>query len=186
MNYKKLQTFLHTSAVESDIKNQTYCYGHTISETIDGVILINRKPTLFETVDQARNYIKESRVQDIIQKEIQQEMYEDLSDNKVVNIIRSHYEDVKITDTLIESYIQLASSKVFNTDPVSFDIRKTNRLDNIVEDRLDFKLNDGTPIVISEELYYRINNIFGQHEDVIKYMRESAENFLSVVDQIED
>lgn len=186
MNYKKLQTFLHAPVVESDIKKQTYCYGHAISETVDGVILIDRKPTLFKTTEHAREYIKQDRIQESIQKEIQQEMYEEISDNKIVGIIREHYQDVKITDTLIESYVQLASSKLFNIDPVSHDIRKINKLDNLVENRLDFKLNDGSSIIISEHTYQRINNIFGDHEDVIKYMRESVENFLNVVDQIED
>jgi len=186
MNYKDLQTSLYKNVIGSSVKTQTSCYDHVITESDDGAIFIDNVPTLFENVEQARLYIKESKVQDQVQKEIQQDLYSEISDNKIMNIIREHHTDVKVTDTLIESYVELATSKVFNTDPVSYSIRKINKLDTLVENKLDFKLNDGTSIVISEDLYQRINNIFGHHEDVIKYMRESADHFLNVVDQIEE
>jgi hypothetical protein len=186
MNYKQLQSSLCEKLVGAAINTQVSCYGHTISEGDGGVVLIDRQPTLFHSIDEAKRYIVETRVQQSVLNELHEEIYQDIPDNKIASIIRKYHSDVKITDTLIESYVQLTTSKVFNVDPVSLEIKKTNNLDTLIEGRFDFKLNDGTSIVITEELYNRINNIFGQHEDVIKYMRESAENFLSVVDRVED
>lgn len=186
MNYKKLQSSLYEKLTGTGIARQVTCYEHVISEGDDGVILIDKQPTLFHTLQEAKRHIVETKIQQSVLNELQEEMYQDLPDNKIASIIRKYHSDVKVTDTLIESYVQLTASKAFNVDPVSLEIKKTNNLDTLIEGRLDFTLNDGTSVVVSEDLYNRINNIFGQHEDVIKYMRESVENFLSVVDQIED
>ena len=195
MNYKKLQSSLYEKLTGTGIARQVTCYEHVISEGDDGVILIDKQPTLFHTLEEAKRHIVETKIQQSVLNELQEEMYQDLPDNKIASIIRKYHSDVKVTDTLIESYVQLTASKAFNVDPVSLEIKKTNNLDTLIEGRLDFTLiegrldftlNDGTSVVVSEDLYNRINNIFGQHEDVIKYMRESVENFLSVVDQIED
>jgi hypothetical protein len=186
MNYKKLQSSLYEKLTGTGISRRVTCYEHVISEGDDGVVLIDKQPTLFHSIEEAKQHITESRIQRSVLNDLQEEMYQDLPDSKIASIIRKHHTDVKVTDTLIESYIQLAASKAFNADPVSLEIRKINNLDTLIEGRFDFTLNDGTSVVVSEDLYNRINNIFGQHEDVIKYMRESVENFLNVVDQIED
>ena len=108
-----------------------------------------------------------------------------MSDNIVANIITKHH-NVRVTDTLVESYVELASSKLFTTDPVAHDIRRFNKLDSLVEGHFDYVLDDGSTVVITEETQQRINKVFGHHQDVIEYMRESQDNFLDVLDQLGD
>ena len=168
------------------IESQTHCYDKLIQQTSEGVILVDRQETLFNSIDEAVEYVKHSRLSEDIQKEIQQDVYEDLPDNKIASIIESHHGDVRITDTLIESYVEFASSKLFTTDPVVQDIRSLNKLDQLVENHIDCVLEDGSVIVISESTQQHINKVFGEHPDIIKYMRESSDNFLDVLNQLEE
>lgn len=186
MNFKQLQSAAFAKTVGCDLNRHTHCFGHTIAETADGKVWIDRKQTDFDSLEEAREYLHQQKIQQDIQHQIEQEIYEEMSDNKVADIIRSHYSDVKITDTLIESYIELASSKIFTADAVAQQIRKLNTFDKLVENRVDFVLKDGSVVVISDSTQTAINNIFGKHQDVIEYMRESKENFLSVVNQLEE
>ena len=186
MQFKQFSNSLYGKATGCDIKTQTLCYDYTVAETTDGKVFVNRELTDFTSLEEAVSNIKQDKIQEDIQREIQLELYEEMSDNKVADIIRKHHTDIKITDTLIESYVELASSKLFTSDPVAQDIRKFNKLDRLVEGHFDYKLNDGTTIVISESAQQQLNNIFGKHQDVIEYMRESQENFLSVLNQVEE
>ena len=68
---------------------------------------------------------------------------------------------------------------------ISQEIRKFNNFDRLIEGHVDYKLDDGSVVVISEETQQRINSTFGQHKDVVQYMRESKDNFLSVLNQLE-
>jgi hypothetical protein len=56
----------------------------------------------------------------------------------------------------------------------------------LIEGRIDYKLNDGTVVVITDGVQQRINNVFAQHQDVVEYMRESKENFLNVLNLLEE
>ena len=168
------------------LESQAICYGHLVQETAEGKIFIDRVPTQFSSLEEAVESLKQQKLTEDIQKQIQQEIYEEMSDNKVANIIKQHHGAIRVTDTLIESYVELASSKLFTTDPVAFDLRKFNKLDRIVEGKFDYILDDGSKIAITEDTQIKLNNIFGQHPEVVEYMRKSAENFLSVLDQIEE
>lgn len=170
----------------SDIVCRARCFGHTILETVDQRILVDNLPSDFSTIDEARQFLKQQDMCCKIEQEIQQEQYDEISGNKVVNIIKEHYRDIRVTDTLIESYVELASSKMFTVDPVALDIRNLNKLDRLIESHVDFKLDDGAVIVISEGVQSLINNTFAEHSDVINHMRLNKENFLSVLDQLEE
>lgn len=167
----------------SEIKSHAYSYGHLIEQTEDS-ILIDGVQTEFESLEEARNYIKQEQISVALGEEIAKELYEELSNNKVASLIKEHH-DIKVTDTIIESYKDLASSKVFTLDPVVEEIRSMNKLDKLIEGKLDFQLDDGSIIAINETTYHQINNILSEHNDVIAYMRESKENFISVVEQLE-
>lgn len=186
MNYKQFRTSLYATVTGSDVVNQTSCFGKTICETADGEIFVDGARTEHSSLEEASDSIRHERLQEDIQREIQQELYEEMSDNKIADIIKTHHENIRITDTLIESYVELASSKLFTTDKVAQDIRKLNKLDRVVENRVDFKLEDGTVVVITEETQNKINKIFGHHSDVVAYMRQSIDNFLDVVNQLEE
>ena len=116
-------------------------------------------------------------------EEVTKEIYEEIPNNKIVEIIKE-YHDVKVTDTLIETYIELASSNIFSVDPVICELRKINRLDTLVEGKLNYTLDDGSVIAINEATQEYLNKLLQNQNEIIEYMRESKENFLSVLKQV--
>jgi hypothetical protein len=156
-----------------------------IERTEDGKILINGLETELQSIEEARQYIKQDYISHQLEEQISKQTYEELSEHTVANIIKE-YHDVKVTDTLIENYIQLASSNMFSVDPVVQDIRALNKLDRLVEGKLHYVLNDNTIVAISEVTQSRLNNLLQNQKEIIEYMRESKENFFHVLEQIEE
>lgn len=116
-------------------------------------------------------------------EEVTKEIYEEIPNNKIAEIIKE-YHNVKVTDTLIETYIELASSNIFSVDPVICELRKINKLDTLVEGKLNYTLNDGSVIAINEATQEYLNKLLQDQNEIIDYMRESKQNFLSVLKQI--
>ena len=116
-------------------------------------------------------------------EEVTKEIYEEIPNNKIAEIIKE-YHDVKVTDTLIETYIELASSNIFSVDPVICELRKINKLDTLVEGKLNYTLDDGSVIAINEATQEYLNKLLQNQNEIIEYMRESKENFLKVLEQI--
>lgn len=160
-------------------------YRQLIERTEDGKILINGLETELTSIEEARQYIKQDYISHKLEEQISKQTYEELSEHTVANIIKE-YHDVKVTDTLIENYIQLASSNMFSVDPVVQDIRALNKLDKLVEGKLHYVLNDNTIVAISEGTQSRLNNLLQNQTEIIEYMRESKENFFHVLEQIEE
>ena len=156
-----------------------------IERTEDGKILINGLETQLQSIEEARQYIKQDYISHQLEEQISKQTYEELSEHTVANIIKE-YHDVKVTDTLIENYIQLASSNMFSVDPVVQEIRALNKLDRLVEGKLHYVLNDNTIVAISESTQSRLNNLLQKQTEIIEYMRESKENFFHVLEQIEE
>jgi hypothetical protein len=156
-----------------------------IERTADGKILINGLETELQSIEEARQYIKQDYISHKLEEQISKQTYEELSEHTVANIIKE-YHDVKVTDTLIENYIQLASSNMFSVDPVVQDIRALNKLDRLVEGKLHYVLNDNTIVAISEHTQSHLNNLLQNKTEIIEYMRESKENFFHVLEQIEE
>lgn len=163
-----------------EIVSQVRSFGHLLEKTVDGTILIDKEVTDLNSLEEARQYIINKKYNEELEQQAKSDLYEELSDITVAMIIQEQH-DVKVTDTLIESYKELASSKLFTLDPVVTEIRKLNKLDKLVEGKLDYKLNDETVIAISEDTQQKLNSLFGEHQDVVEYMRESKENFLEVI-----
>jgi hypothetical protein len=137
------------------------------------------------SIEEARQYIKQDYISHKLEEQISKQTYEELSEHTVANIIKE-YHDIKVTDTLIENYIQLASSNMFSVDPVVQDIRALNKLDRLVEGKLHYVLSDNTIVAISERTQSRLNNLLQNQTEIIEYMRESKENFFHVLEQIEE
>lgn len=116
-------------------------------------------------------------------EEVSKETYEEIPNNKVAEIIKEHH-NVKVTDTLVESYLQLASSNTFSVDPVICELRKYNRLDRIIEGKIHYVLNDESVVTISEATQELLNKLLQGQTEIINYMRESKDNFVRVVEQI--
>jgi len=148
---------------------------------IDGVEVEEK----FSSIEEAREYCKNLYLSEKLEEDIKTETYEELNEDTIANIISNHH-SIKITDTLIESYLELASSKLFTVDPVVCDIKKANRLDCILEGKLDYKLSDGSIVIISESSQQKMNDLLKDQKEIIEYMRESKDNFLHVLELIEE
>ena len=121
--------------------------------------------------------------QTTVAEEVTKETYGEIPHTKVAEIIKEHH-DTKITDTLIESYVELASSNIFSVDPVICELRKYNKLDRLIEGKLNYTLNDGEVVAINEATQDYLNKLLQNQTEIIEYMRESKENFLKVLEQI--
>ena len=168
---------------ESEVKNQIPYHGFILSETVNGNIFVDDIITDYKNLEEAKDYIKNQIIEEKLTQEITQELYEEMPYNIVADIISNHH-DVRITDTLIESYKNLASSKIFTIDPVIKDIKAFNKMDTVLENHYEFFLNDDSKILVSEQIFQNINNTLGKHTDVIEFMRESKDNFFHVLELI--
>jgi hypothetical protein len=160
-------------------------FRHLIERTDNGEILINGLETELKSLEEARSYIKNKQYSKNLEQEISKQIYEEISENRIANIIREHHK-IKVTDTLIESYIDLASSKIFTVDPVVQEIRKLNKLDVVVEGKLHYELSDGSIVAINESTLSVLNNLLQNQKEIIEYMRETKENFMHVLERIEE
>jgi len=169
----------------SDVVESVRSFGNLIEMKQDGIVTINGDATEHKTLDEARKYIKSKIFSEKLEAQISNEIYEEISENRIAQIIKEHH-DIKVTDTLIESYIALASSKIFTLDPVVFDIRKMNKLDVVVENKIHYELNDKSVVAIDIATQESLNNLLNSQTEVVEYMRESKENFMRVIEQIKE
>lgn len=137
----------------------------------------------FKQFIESLNLLQKTEKVATVMEEVTKETYNDIPDTKVAEIIKE-YHNIKVTDTLIESYIELASSNTFSVDPVICELRKYNKLDRLVEGKLDYTLDDGSIIAINEATQDYLNKLLQNQTEIIEYMRESKVNFLKVLEQI--
>ena len=139
----------------------------------------------FKQFLESHNLQKQEEANASLVEEVTKEIYEEIANEKIAAIIKE-YHDVKVTDTLIESYVELASSNIFSVDPVICELRKINKLDNLIEGKLNYTLNDGSIIAINEATQDCLNKLLTNQTEIIEYMRESKENFLFILSKIEE
>jgi len=173
------------SLKRSDIVESIRSYLQLIEKTEEGKVLINGIETEFTSLEEARQYIKQDYISHQLEEQVSKDLYEELSEHTVANIIKE-YHDIKVTDTLIENYIKLASSHMFSVDPVVQGIRSINKLDRLIEGKLHYVLNDESIVAIGERTQLRLNNLLHNQIEIIEYMRESKDNFFHVLEQIEE
>lgn len=138
---------------------------------------------VFESVTDARREIDSIRLTKQLQEDLRQQGYA-IDDVVVSQIITKHHGDARITNRLVEEFRSIAATKTFTVDKVISEIRQHNSFDRLCESKVDFILDDGSHVAINEDTYKLINNVFGQHNDAIDYMRQSKENFIDVVSHL--
>lgn len=168
-----------------DVVAVTSHYGHQIIENNKGVYFVDglKVDSSLKSLEEVKEYIE---IQEIANK-TKIKLYEDISDIKIASIIKKYNEEVKVTTKLVETYMGLASSKTFTLDPVLLEMRKTYKNANVFESKIDFKLDDGKQVAISEDTLKKIENLLNNttdKEEIIGYMRENTQNFLNVVRQL--
>jgi|SRR5687768_1702081 len=107
------------------------------------------------------------------------EVYESLPYGRVASIIEDHH-NVKVTDTLVEKYIEFASKKRFTFDSVALEIRNLNKFDNIIEGKIEFILEDHTSVFVSNNNFIKMKELIGENQEAIDFMNKTKENFLNV------
>lgn len=179
MHFKQFTKQLKQDICGIQIQEESNCHGYNIILSEDGKVFVDYKETELSSIEEARQYIN----QILLEEELTQELYEEIPQIKIAELIKEHH-DIKVTDTLIEQYVELASSKLFSSDPVIQEIRKMNSVDNLVEGKIDYKLDDGSIVAIDEETNQEINNLLAEHSDIIEYMRQSKDNFMNVIREL--
>ena len=177
--------FINKNLKRSDVTESIRSYNNLIEKHQNGSVTINGELTAFESLKEAREYIKSKIFSEKLEAQISNDMYDEISENTIAHIIKE-YHDIKITDTLIESYIDLASSKLFTVDPVVYEIRKLNKLDIVVENKIHYELNDGTTVAISNVTQETLNKLLQTNTEVVDYMRETKDNFMRVIEKIKE
>jgi hypothetical protein len=168
-----------------NVVSVTTHYEHQIIKNENGDYFVDGSPleVKLNCLEEVREYIDLQEAA----KKARTLIYEEISQEKIANIIKKYNEHTKITSSLVESYITLASSKQFTVDPVLFEMREINRNSNLLQNKIDFVLNDKKTVAISEDTYKKIENLLNNTEDkeeLINYMRENANNFLCIVKQL--
>lgn len=185
MQFQQLVSQINQVTVGTEIAETVTCFGHLIQEAVTGEIFVDRSPSLFMSLDEAKDFIKQQKIREELQEEIHEQQFTEISSIKIADIIKQHHNNVKVTDTLVESYVELASSGLFTTDSVALSIRDINKSTRLIESHIDFKLDDGTVVVISEHLQHKLNNIFAGHSDVVNHIRSDRDTFLGILNQLE-
>lgn len=189
----KLSEFKKKLAQESkNYGNVVHTFTHMMKEVVvnqNGDIYVDGalQEESFTNLEEAKKIVKQSVFSEKLKRDIQHQVYEEISDVSIANIIRKHHEIPKVTSQLIESYVDLSSSKLFTVDPVVMEMRKLNKLSNLVEGKIDFVLGDGSVVAISEDTFLKLKNLInmsGEKDLITNYMRENKEQFLKVVGEL--
>lgn len=101
-----------------------------------------------------------------------------LPEERVAEYIAKHSDDI-ITDELVESYIQKASSTDFNVEPIITEIKVGQAKE--LRNKLDYVLKDGTKIAISEENQILLNSLLKDKDEIVSHMSENKNNFIEVL-----
>lgn len=179
MNFKQFSKRLKSSLYGTPVSEEIEFQGEVIALAEDGRVFVNGKVTQLTSINEAKEYIKQIK----FEEELSQKLYEDIPDVKIATLIRDHH-DVKVTNKLIESYVELASSKAFSIDPVIHGIRAFNSIDSLIENKIDYVLNDGSIVAISEQTQNMLASLLEDKYQLVDYMQESKENFLHVVKEL--
>jgi hypothetical protein len=172
-NFKK-QVLEQTGLVES-----FSFYGNDVEITTDLEVyvngsLINTVNTLEEAREYAKTYIQDTKLLENIDTTIPEE--------KVAQFIRQYHKIEKITDTLVESYIELASSNMFTVDPVVTAIKESKTAE--FTGKLQYTLNDGSVVAIDASTQETLNNLLANKNEIVEYMRESENNFIRIIKEL--
>ena len=82
MYYGQFKQSLNSSDVLSSIRS----FGHLIEMHRDGSVTIDRKSSEFESLEEARKYIKSKTFSEKLEVQISQEIYEEISEIRIANI----------------------------------------------------------------------------------------------------
>jgi hypothetical protein len=177
---KSFSSFKKQVLEQSGLVDSLSLYGNDVEITESLEIIINGESiksnvnTLEEAREYAKRYIENTTLLENIDTTIPEE--------KVAQFIRQYHNIEKITDTLVESYIELASSNMFTVDPVVTAIKESKTAE--FSGKLQYELNDGSVVAINEATQEMLNNILADKNEIVEYMRESKTNFVRIIKEL--
>lgn len=186
MNYKQFHETINYKLTGVKLSPGVLYRGSLIQQSPGGDVYVDQQKVAAGTISEAKQAIDQQVVVENIRKQLREQEYDTNLISTVAGIVASHKPGIKITDTLIERYIHTATTKQLSADPVVLEVRQKNVFDNVLDGYLDFILEDGSTVIVSDQTCATINNVFGKHADVIAFMAESKDNFLDVVNQLKD
>lgn len=175
MRYNQFIKQIQDSIYPVPVVTEAFIYGNRIALLEDGSVFINYSKSASSSMEEAIDYIKTEQ----FKEELRVESIYSIPESTIADIIRKHDFDVKITNSLIESYVQMAIDQELTTDPVVLKIRSFYP-SNTIENKIDFVLEDGSTIAISSSLLEKINLNF-KSDKYINSMRKSIENFTHAI-----
>lgn len=150
-----------------------------INKSLEIIINEEKIDYTVKSLEEAREYAKTF----IDTRKLLDNIEDIIPEEKIANLVRQHHNIDKITDKLVESYKELASSNIFSVDPVISEMKQKTSL---FSGKLEYKLNDGSIVAISESTQHKLNRLLENKYDIVDYMRESKNNFMYVVRQLEE
>lgn len=186
MDYRQFHESVNYKITGARLSPGVLHRGYLIQESSDGAIYVDRERVTASSVDNARDVIDQQAIVRDIRRQLREQEYHNNLINTVAEAVSTHKPGVRVTDTLVEQYIDIAASKRFSIDPIVLEIRQKNLFDTVIEGYIDFSLDDGSTVVVSDQMCATLNNMFAGHRDVIAYMTESKDNFLDVVNLLRD
>ena len=157
-----------------------YEHAVAITEGLDIIIDGNKIDYKVSTLEEARQYAKQT----IENNDLLENIDTTIPKEKIASYIREYHDIEKITDTLIESYIELASSNVFTIDPVVTAIKESRTSE--FKGKLQYTLNDNSIVAIDESTQEYLNSLLQDKNEIVEYMRESKNNFMRIIKELEE
>lgn len=172
MNYLQFQQKLNTTLFDIDLKNQYQIGEHIIKETEDKFLVDLQE---FETNNEVLEYIKNKQFSNTLL-----ETTEHFTNTTLHSLLKEHYPQNKITNTTINTLRNLIENKTFAFNPILESIRNHP----VFSDKIYFILEDQSKVCINKHTYQKLNEIFKDQLDIESYMKESKDNFISVIKQL--
>ena len=107
---------------------------------------------------------------------------EEIPASKIAGII-SEYHNIDVNDSIVESYVELASSKAFTIDPAVHAIRALNT--STINGKIDYVLDDGSLVAIDENTQLKLNTLFDNKYELVEYMQKNLESFMHVLKELD-
>lgn len=176
---KSFSSFKKQVLEQSGLVDSFSYYKNEVRITEDFEIFINDVNVgSVNTLEEARNYSKKY-IQDT---KLLENIDTTIPEEKIAQFIRQYHDVEKITDTLVESYIELASSNMFTVDPVVTAIKESKTAE--FTGKLQYTLNDGSVVAINESTQELLNSLLADQNEIVEYMRESKHNFIRIIKEL--
>jgi len=118
-------------------------------------------------------------------RKIREEIFRGTPRHLVAEAIAKSQPEVRITEKVVDFYLDIAASRQFTIDETVNKIRELDSFKGIFENYKTFVLDDNSEVVISEEMYVKVCESIN-NTDVLQFMRANKDNFMSVVNILKE